>query len=338
MRETETILVVDDDQHLRTILKHVLEQGGFQVELAEDGRQALACLQQELPDLVLLDVMMPGLDGFDVLRELRGRFRTHHLPVIMLTAKGETPQKVRGLEQGANDYLCKPFVPEELVLRVRNMLQLSRSQRDANPLTGLPGNRAIARELNRRLEAGQTFGFLYFDLDHFKAFNDHYGYVKGDAVLTMLADLLTSEVMACDDAFLGHVGGDDFVAVSRPQDADGLAERIVAEFDRDILGQYEPEDRRRGYIELPDRTGRLRRFPPVSLTVAVVVEQQGNFGHVGRLNAVAAELKKYGKSLPGSQIIHERRFPVEAAAAQTSPPADGRDEGEAPSARRPEQP
>lgn len=338
MHETETILVVDDDQHLRTILKHVLEQGGFQVVLAQDGRQALACLQRELPDLVLLDVMMPGLDGFDVLRELRGRFRTHHLPVIMLTAKGETPHKVRGLAQGANDYLSKPFVPDELVLRVRNMLQLSRSQRDANPLTGLPGNRAIARELNRRLEAGQDFGFLYFDLDHFKAYNDHYGYVKGDAVLTMLADLLANEVLACEDAFLGHVGGDDFIAVTLPQDADGLAGRIVAEFDERILGQYEPQDRRRGYIELPDRTGRLRRFPPVSLTVAVVVEQQGQEGHVGRLNAVAAELKKYGKSLPGSQIVHERRYPVDATAAQTSPPGDGREEGDAPSARRPEQP
>ncbi len=337
MHETETILVVDD-QHLRTILKHVLEQGGFQVVLAQDGRQALACLQRELPDLVLLDVMMPGLDGFDVLRELRGRFRTHHLPVIMLTAKGETPHKVRGLAQGANDYLSKPFVPDELVLRVRNMLQLSRSQRDANPLTGLPGNRAIARELNRRLEAGQAFGFLYFDLDHFKAYNDHYGYVKGDAVLTMLADLLANEVLACEDAFLGHVGGDDFIAVTLPQDADGLAARIVAEFDERILGQYEPQDRRRGYIELPDRTGRLRRFPPVSLTVAVVVEQQGQEGHVGRLNAVAAELKKYGKSLPGSQIVHERRYPVDATAAQTSPPGDGREEGDAPSARRPEQP
>ncbi|NTV04318.1 hypothetical protein HGA89_05325, partial [bacterium] len=88
----------------------------------------------------------------------------------------------------------------------------------------------------------------------------------------------------------------------------------------------------------PDRTGRLRRFPPVSLTVAVVVEQQGQEGHVGRLNAVAAELKKYGKSLPGSQIVHERRFPIDAAAAQTSPPGDGREEGDAPSARRPEQP
>jgi len=338
MHETETILVVDDDQHLRTILKHVLEQGGFQVVLAQDGRQALACLQRELPDLVLLDVMMPGLDGFDVLRELRARFRTHHLPVIMLTAKGETPHKVRGLAQGANDYLSKPFVPDELVLRVRNLLQLSRSQRDANPLTGLPGNRAIARELNRRLEAGQDFGFLYFDLDHFKAYNDHYGYVKGDAVLTMLADLLATEVLACEDAFLGHVGGDDFVAVTQPPDADGLAGRIVAEFDARILEQYEPLDRRRGYIELPDRTGRLRRFPPVSLTVAVVVEQQGRDGHVGRLNAVAAELKKYGKSLPGSQIIHERRFPVDAAATQTSPPGDGREDGDAPSARRPEQP
>ncbi|MBK7702277.1 MAG: response regulator [bacterium] len=338
MHETETILVVDDDQHLRTILKHVLEQGGFQVELAQDGPQALACLQRELPDLVLLDVMMPGLDGFDVLRELRARFRTHHLPVIMLTAKGETPHRVRGLAQGANDYLSKPFVPDELVLRVRNLLQLSRSQRDANPLTGLPGNRAIARELNRRLEAGQSFGFLYLDLDHFKAFNDHYGYVKGDAVLTMLADLLATDVLACEDAFLGHVGGDDFIAVTRPQDADGLAERIVAEFDERILAQYEPEDRRRGYIELPDRTGRLRRFPPVSLTVAVVVEQQGGLGHVGRLNAVAAELKKYGKSLPGSQIIHERRFPVDAVAAQTSPPLDARDEGDAPPARRPGQP
>jgi len=308
MRETETILVIDDELHIRTILTYMLEQEHFRVIQASCGAEALEMLDDILPDLVLLDIMMPDMDGFTVLSRIRGQFRTHNLPVILLTARGETDQKVRGLQAGANDYLIKPFVPDELLLRVRNMLQLSRNQRDANPLTGLPGNRAIDHELRRRLEAAQSFGFCYCDLDHFKAYNDYYGYARGDRVLSMFAEILTREILElAGGAFLGHVGGDDFVAITGADEVEAFAKRVVAVFDERIPEHYEPVDWSRGYVELPDRGGESKRFPPISLTVAAIVDRDGRFGHVGRLNAVAAELKQYGKAQAGSAVVVERR-------------------------------
>jgi len=308
MRETETILVIDDELHIRTILTYMLEQSDFQVLQAANGTEALEMLDDFLPDLILLDIMMPDMDGYEVLSRIREQFRTHNLPVILLTAHGDTTQKVRGLRAGANDYLVKPFVPEELMLRVRNMLELSRNHRDANPLTGLPGNRAIDSELSQRLEGDLAYGYCYCDLDHFKAYNDYYGYSRGDRLLTMLADILISEVMKLgDNAFLGHVGGDDFVAITGDDEAEVFAQRVIAEFDALISDLYEPMDWVRGYVELPDRGGESKRFPPVSLTVAMITDRDGRFGHVGRLNAVAAELKQYGKTLPGSVVVTERR-------------------------------
>jgi len=308
MTETETILVIDDELHIRTILTYMLEQEGFQVVQASGGTEGLAILDDSLPDLILLDIMMPDMDGFSVLSHIRGQFRTHNLPVILLTAHGETQQKVRGLEAGANDYLVKPFVPEELILRVRNMLQLSRNQRDANPLTGLPGNRAIDSELRRRLEEEVSFGYCYYDLDNFKAYNDYYGYARGDKVLSLLAGILTRNVLeASRGAFLGHVGGDDFVIISNAEEALDLARQVIAEFDAKVRFLYEPEDWSRGYTELPDRRGDTCRFPPVSLTAAVITDIDGRFSHVGRVNAVAVELKQYGKAQSGSVVVTERR-------------------------------
>jgi len=308
MQEPEHILVVDDEANIRTILTYLLEQEGFLVHQAVDGQSALHQMHSECPDLVILDVMMPDLDGLQVLAAMRSHFQTHNIPVILLTAKGDTPHKVQGLREGANDYLVKPFVPQELILRVRNMLQFSKTQRDANPLTGLPGNRAITQEIERRLDLAEPFGFLYVDLDNFKAFNDHYGYSRGDKVLSLLADSLQRATAGFEDeSFLGHVGGDDFVAVVGAVNASKIAHRLIKEFDERKRFLYDPEDWSRGWIESQDRTGTIRHMAPVTVTVALVVDRTGELGHVGRVNAIAAELKRFGKSQAGSIVVEERR-------------------------------
>jgi PleD family two-component response regulator len=309
MSDRDSILVVDDELHIRTILKYMLEKEGFRVTLACDGTAALEILQNAQPDLVLLDVMMPGLDGYSILAKIRDNHLSHNLPVIMLTAKGDIPDKVRGLQEGANDYLIKPFIPDELMLRVRNMLQLSRTQRDANPLTGLPGNRAIENNLKRRLARNEPFGFLYLDLDNFKSFNDYYGYARGDKVLMLFADILHKVIdyLGNEDIFVGHVGGDDFVTIMSVEQAPIMADAVLEAFDSQIRFLYEPEDWSRGYLEIPDRTGSITHVPPVSVTIAMVLDESGSYGHVGKLNSVAAELKKYGKSKSGSVVITERR-------------------------------
>lgn len=308
MQDPENILVVDDEVNIRTILTYLLEQEGFLVRQAADGRSALESMRESCPDLVILDVMMPDLDGLQVLSNMRSHFQTHNIPVILLTAKGDTPHKVQGLREGANDYLVKPFVPQELILRVRNMLQFSRTQRDANPLTGLPGNRAITQEVERRLDLAEPFGFLYVDLDNFKVFNDHYGYSRGDKVLSLLAESLQRATEGRgEESFLGHVGGDDFVAVVDAEIASDVAHQLVAEFDERKRFLYDPEDWSRGWIEIQDRTGTVRRMPPVTVTVALVIDRLGELTHIGQVNAVATELKRFGKTQPGSVVVEERR-------------------------------
>jgi diguanylate cyclase (GGDEF)-like protein len=323
MAEDAKILVVDDEPHIRRILQFLLEQEGFAVALACDGEEGLAALQAEKPDLILLDVMMPKLDGFSVLRRIRENFETNSLPVIMLTAKGESSEKVKGLKGGANDYLTKPFNHEELLLRMQNMLAANRAQRDANPLTGLPGNRAIEREIQRRLDGGQPFSFMYLDIDRFKGFNDHYGYSRGDKAITYLAQVLRTCSHREGDAgdFIGHVGGDDFVVLTETAQAESLAQAIIVAFDAGIGDLHDPADFQRGHLRVRNRAGVEEQVPLITLTVALVVNAQGRFEHLAELSDAVAELKRYGKTLEGSVVVRERRAPLDAPVLLPSSPS-----------------
>ena len=309
MGDKARILVADDEPHIRRILQFLLEQDGFEVHLVGDGEEAWKAVANFHPDLVLLDVMMPRMDGFAVLKIIRAGFETSRLPVIMLTAKGEDEDKVKGLQDGANDYIIKPFNHEELLLRVRNLLEATRREREANPLTGLPGNRAIEREIQERLDAEARFGCMYVDIDRFKSFNDQYGYSRGDRAISFLAGVLVgcTQKYGRNRDFVGHVGGDDFVVVTAAEDPEGLARQIVEEFDAGVSNLHDPEDAERGYLEVESRDGRVQRFPLITLTVALVGEVGIRYEHPAALSDILAELKRYGKAKSSSVVVSERR-------------------------------
>jgi PleD family two-component response regulator len=303
------ILVAEDDPHLREVLRIQLESAGFEVIEACDGDEAIARASAQMPDLLLLDVMMPHVDGYQVCRRLRGAFGTRHIPIIMLTAKSTTGDKVQGLEGGANDYVTKPWQPAELMLRIRNVLEWSRQQRAASPLTGLPGNRSIEEEIGRRLASGEPFAMLQIDIDFFKAFNDHYGYARGDQAIQRLAKIVSeaSQRHGGDHNFLGHIGGDDFLVLAGPDQAERLGEDIIAEFNRAVGGLYDPADRDRGYVEVRNRLHHLDRFPLMSLTISLVSTDRMPVSHLAQLIDIAQELKAHGKGIPGSVLVGERR-------------------------------
>jgi diguanylate cyclase (GGDEF)-like protein len=305
----ETILVVDDEPHIRKILAFLLEQNGFAVLTAEDGERALEVARRELPDLILLDLMMPKMDGYEVCQHLREDFQTAQIPIVIVTAKGEVREKVRGLKGGANDYLTKPYNHDELVARVRNMLDWSRAQRQANPLTGLPGNQAIESELQRRIMNEEAFAFMYVDIDNFKGYNDYYGYSRGDQAIRFVADVIrqTSQRLGSETDFIGHIGGDDFVVIGSPQIADAVAQGIVDDFDANSQSLYDAEDLERGHLEIRNRFGGSNMVPFCTITLAMVIDLGGTFNHWAKVSDVAAELKKYGKSLKGSVVVKERR-------------------------------
>jgi PleD family two-component response regulator len=303
------ILVVDDEEHIRKILKFKLEKHGYYVITADNGEIALQMVRRENPDLIILDLMMPKMDGFEVCKRIRKNFQTAQIPVIMLTAKSDMIDKIKGLAGGANDYLVKPYSNDELLLRVKNVLDWNRRQKDANPLTGFAGNRAIEKELQRRIENKESFAFLYMDIDNFKAYNDYYGYQKGDEAILFLADIITESVNSLGGSsdFVGHIGGDDFVIVTSPARAEFIVRHVIDEFDKGSLVLMSEGDIRRGYIEIKNRVGEVKRIPLMSLTIAVVMDEGDRLKHFAQVSDIASELKKFGKGMVGSVVIRERR-------------------------------
>jgi len=310
MLETQVnILVVEDEVTLRTALKMQLTGSGYRVRTAADGEEALLKIEEELPSLVLLDVVMPKMDGYEVCRRIKDDIHTASVPVIMLTARSDHEDKLKGLRGGANDYVTKPYDWTELQERVRNMLQWSLMQREANPLTGLPGNIAIEKEVRGRLASEVSFAFMYLDIDNFKAFNDYYSFRKGDEAIRLTASIIsvTASLEGDGSGFVGHVGGDDFVLIASPESAPAIADAIVAEFDEKIPKLYRDEDRQRGYIETKDRQGEVRRYPLMTITIAAITNSHRKIDHLGELSRIAAELKAFGKEQSKSVVVWDRR-------------------------------
>ena len=305
----QRILIADDEPDIRLVLRTRLELEGFAVLEARDGAEAVRMAQSETPDLIVLDVMMPEMDGVEVCNRLRASFNTRNIPVIMLTARASRDDKMSGLTKGANDYITKPFDLHELTQRVRNTLEWSRQQRSASPLTGLPGNHSINDEIRRRLSDNRSFALLQIDIDHFKAFNDYYGYGRGDEAIQMLARILTEAAARIDggEGFVGHIGGDDFVVLSSSDAAEPIGEEIIESFNRSALELYDEEDRSRGHVDVLNRRHIVERFPLMSLTIALVSTDRVPVTHLAQLIDVAQELKAHGKGIPGSVMVGERR-------------------------------
>jgi diguanylate cyclase (GGDEF)-like protein len=303
------ILVADDEPNLREALKHLFTRSGFEVLLAEDGQEAVEIAQRDQPDLIVLDVMMPRMDGYEACRRLRAHYRTRHIPILIATAKGGDDDKLTGLEGGANDYVTKPWVGKELVQRVKNHLEWSRNQRSVSPLTGLPGNLAIVAERQRRIDAGEAFAQMFLDLDNFKAFNDAYGFPVGDNAIKAVAEVLVEvvESQGREGDFVGHIGGDDFWLLTEPDRAEDLAEAVKDGLDARMPMLYEPEDRAQGFVRVLNRRHEYEDFPLMSVTIAIAIYDPRSGAHLAQVDDALTELKTYGKTLPGSVVVTERR-------------------------------
>ena len=304
-----TILVVDDDPLVRRIITKSLIAEGYEAMAASSGAEGLELARAHPPDLILLDLMMPGLDGYAVCDQLRQSYQTANVPVIMLTALDQTEAKVRGLKTGADDYITKPFDLEELQTRIGAHLRRSERDLGVNPLTLLPGNTQIEQHLQKRLVNNEPLAVLYIDLTNFKSYNDEYGWLKGDGVIKLLAQQIATAVHLAGghDDFIGHVGGDDFIVISTPNKAELLAQQVITGFDAAIPQYYAEDARARGYIQVLDRRDKPFRAPLVCVAIAIVTNEQTQLEHSGQIAARAAELKQYVKSLAGSHYAFDRR-------------------------------
>ena len=305
----ETILVVDDDPDIARFVEVNLRSAGYDVTVAGDGEEALEKASEIRPDLVLLDVMMPRIDGFEVAQRLRKNPQTANTSIIMLTAKALSADKVTGLQSGADDYIIKPFDPIELLARVKGTLRRAKEMRNLSPLTGLPGNIRIQEEIERQVRESRPFAVLYCDLDNFKAYNDQKGFVRGDRLIQSVARIIQDAVLDRNgtEGFIGHVGGDDFVAVVDPDAAEDVAKRICERFEEARPDFYESEDLERGFVRIEDRKGVMQDIPLVAVSVGIASTAKRQFAHYGEAVAVATEMKSFAKRESGSSYAVDRR-------------------------------
>lgn len=290
------ILVVEDERLIARLLKETLEIEGYETVTVLNGEDAVQFALRETPHLILLDILLPGIDGYEVIRRLREHPKSMHIPIIVLSAFSSPSDKARAFELGVDGYITKPFNVDELLACVRR--QLRRTQQSSlSPLTRLPGGIQLERAITYKLNSGDPWSVLYLDLDNFKAFNDVYGFLAGNTMILLVAEIcqrMVHEYGNTDD-FVGHIGGDDFVILTTPDRVKTLCRSILACYKEESAPLYHREDLERGSINGVDRKGRPYQFPFVSLSIGIVSNQMRNSCSIEEIGPLAAEAKRHAK-------------------------------------------
>jgi PleD family two-component response regulator len=292
------ILVVEDDFDISNMLRIYFSGQGYEVQVAPRGGDALTMTRKQLPNLIVLDIMLPDMNGYDVCRELRTTTRTSHIPIIFLTQKDERSDKIQGLELGADDYITKPFDIEELKLRVQNAIAASNRQTQIDSKSNLPTGRLIEDHLRTLMHTQKIWAYMDLKINSFDAFTDVYGFVAGDEVIRFMA-LLMGEVideLGTPDDYAGHPGRDNFIIITHTQDLDRFKARIIARFDDEVRQHYSFIDRERGYILVPDNLLGERRVPLMTLSTGSVSTRTHQFSDIREVTELAAEDRRRGLS------------------------------------------
>ncbi|MBN1622108.1 MAG: response regulator [Endomicrobiales bacterium] len=304
------VLVVDDDQGIREFLETTLILEGYEVLLADNGLKGLDMAREHIPDLIILDVEMPGMDGLTLCHTLRHDKNLHFVPIIMLTGSRTHPSdKIAGLKIGADEYLLKPFLPDEISIRAKHLISRTEENISVNPLTKLPGNYTFETEIEKLLEDKKQFAACHIDLDHFKAFNDNYGYKWGDEVIKLAAKVISKSMLAFgnNEDVLVHLGGDDFLLLTTPDKVEPIYNNIIAEFSNEIMEYYNQSDKERGFTITVNRRGQQEQFPLITFSVAVASNETKNITSYVQVVDILSEMKKFAKSKQGNVLAKDKR-------------------------------
>lgn len=295
------ILVVEDDIDISNMLRIYFSGQGYDVQVAPRGGDALAFTRKQLPHLIVLDIMLPDMDGYTVCKELRTTTRTSHIPIIFLTQKDERSDKIAGLELGADDYITKPFDIEELKLRVQNAIQRSEMISLTDPNSGLPSGRLIEEQLRALMRRSEQNTWTYIDMkiNNLEAFKEVYGFVAGNEVQRFTALLLGEVVdeLGTGNDFVGHPGGDNFIMITHAEDTSGVIDRIKTRFEAEIKQHYSFIDRERGYVIVQDE-GQERQVPLMTISTGSVSARVQTFADIREITELAAEDRRTGGHAP----------------------------------------
>lgn len=302
------ILTIDDDPDILDVLDLTLTEH-YDVIQASNGEEGLKVLLTKTPSLIVCDYMMPVMSGPEFCTNVKKDVLLRHIPIIMLTGKGEVKDMIKGIESGADDYLIKPFEPDALLVRIHMILRRTSQSLDANPLTHLPGNTSIMEKFQECIDSKKAFAIAYADLDKFKVYNDKYGFEKGDTVIREVARLILAVVRnkVGHDAFVGHIGGDDFIFVTDNDKMDDVCEEIIARFDALIPLLYNEQDREAGYVIGLDRQGKEIKTGILSISIGIVSNEHQTITHVAQIAEIGSELKRYAKTFGKSNFVRNKR-------------------------------
>ena len=287
------LLVVEDDVDIGNMLKIYFSGMEFEVDVAVRGKDALEKTKQVLPQLIVLDIMLPDIDGYEVCKTLRTNMRTSHIPVIFLTQKDERSDKLQGLELGADDYITKPFDIEELKLRVQGAIKRAERESLTDPRSGRPAGRLIEDQL-RRIIRVKGWSLLDTGINHFEPFKNVYGFVAGDDVIrftSMLIGEVVDEIGTTSD-FIGHAGGDNFIIITTEEKAEPIKARLKERFDNEVLTHYNFMDRQQGFVQTPSSGDTIVKAPFMTMAVGIVSPNQHSFADIREITELSAEARR----------------------------------------------
>lgn len=305
----QVVMLLTPDAAFAELMRGLWSEAEMEIVHFSRGRGAIERLFNDPPDLLVVDQELADMPGLEVAALVKSENVYRQLPVIYVLGPEALESGLDWLSSEIDDFLARPLTPFEV--RARVLLTLARASRsfDANPLTRLPGNTSIIHRIQELIDRREDFALAYADLDHFKSFNDKYGFSRGDEVLMMTARVIVNTIRSFPGirSFVGHVGGDDFVFITPPEVVEDACKRLVATFDGIVPSFYDPEDRERGEIRSTDREGNPRTFPLMAISIAVVFNLDGRLTHYGEASQTAMALKKKAKENPRSCYVLDRR-------------------------------
>ena len=265
---------------------------------------------RNIPNIIIINEQTIDTDVIEICKKIRESEDNSITPVLVITANNTVEHRLEILKNNIEYIISSDVGSEYLYYIIKNITRLMSVNRTVSPLTGLPGNVQIQTELKKRLLRKETFQVLYVDLDNFKAYNDVYGFLKGDEIIKLTAKIITKNIHTIDDSdvFVGHIGGDDFVAIiGEDVSHDEICQNIIAEFEHEILKFFNDDDIERGYIEVSNRKGVIEEFPLTSISIGVVVADKRRFSNTLEIGEVGAQVKHLAKTTPGSSYAIDRR-------------------------------
>ena len=303
------IYIIDDENDIIINLKKVFrkEKGYiFKSVRTEEIDEAL----NDIPSLIIINEESVGRKVIDICKKIRNNEDNSITPIIVATANENKKHKLDILKTEVEFIIRKPIDKDYLYYTIKNLLRLMDTNRRVSPLTGLPGNVQIQAEIRKRMLKKEDFVVLYFDLDNFKAYNDTYGFLAGDEIIKQTSRTILNNINNNDELahnFVGHIGGDDFVAIINDMQYESICQSIILEFDKEILSYYTEEDKKRGYLKVPNRKGIIEEIPLVSISIGVVEADKGRFYNVLEIGEVGAQVKHLAKVTQGSAYAINRR-------------------------------